>query len=222
MGAVSNHRRQCRAQLPTSLGPLMARSGRLVWIKSVLSAMPLYAMLANGLPPWFRKEITICRRFFWAGKDDDVCGKCMVAWPSVCMPTDLGWLGVINLRLASIMLQARWLWLQQVDTDRAWAELPIKVAPEVIEGFHLHCHRQWQGHEILDRQLGAWTGHPGHGAMPRSSGLLQAQARSDSHVGLAQWFLGEPYHWRSLCPGDRRVSHGLGHGRRRLPIKWRT
>jgi hypothetical protein len=48
----------------------MARSGRLVWIKSVLSAVPIYSMIADGLPPWATKEIdSICRRFLWAVKD---------------------------------------------------------------------------------------------------------------------------------------------------------
>jgi hypothetical protein len=32
-------------------GSLMARSGRLVWIKSVLRAVPIYAMMAENLPP---------------------------------------------------------------------------------------------------------------------------------------------------------------------------
>ena len=67
-------------KLPPSHGSLMARSGRLVWVKSVLRAVPIYAMMAENLPTWARKEIDgICRRFFWAGKDQSVRGKCMVA-----------------------------------------------------------------------------------------------------------------------------------------------
>jgi hypothetical protein len=60
-------------KLPACHGPLMARSGRLVWIKSVLAAVPIYCMLADGLPPWARHEIdNICRRFLWAGKDESI------------------------------------------------------------------------------------------------------------------------------------------------------
>jgi hypothetical protein len=67
-------------KLPACHGPLMARRGRLIWIKSILAAVPIYSMLADGLPPWVRHEIdAICRRFLWAGKDESIRGKCMVA-----------------------------------------------------------------------------------------------------------------------------------------------
>jgi hypothetical protein len=46
-------------------GSLMARSGRLVWIKSVLRVVPIYTMLAENLPSWARRDIdAICRKFF--------------------------------------------------------------------------------------------------------------------------------------------------------------
>ncbi|CAD6228770.1 unnamed protein product [Miscanthus lutarioriparius] len=119
-------------KLPPSHGSLMARSGRLIWVKSVLHAVPIYAMMADNLPPWARKEIdAICRKFFWAGRDTSVHGKCMVAWEAVCKPTKLGNLGVTDLKLASFALQSRWLWLQKTDQDRAWSQLPIKVDPQV-------------------------------------------------------------------------------------------
>lgn len=55
----------------------------------------------------------------------------MVAWPTVCKPTMMGGLGISDLRLAGYALQARWLWLQRTDEDRAWNQLPIKTAPQV-------------------------------------------------------------------------------------------
>jgi hypothetical protein len=51
-------------KVPPCHGTLMARSGRLVWIKSVLRAIPIYDMMAENLPTWARKEIdAICRKF---------------------------------------------------------------------------------------------------------------------------------------------------------------
>lgn len=113
-------------------GALMARSARLVWIKSVLGAMPIYAMMAESLPPWARKELdAICRKFFWAGGDQSIRGKCMVAWSTCCRPTLLGGLGISDLKLAGYALQTWWLWLRQTDQDRAWSELPINIASDV-------------------------------------------------------------------------------------------
>ena len=114
----------------------MTKSGRLVWIKSVLSAIPIYTIIADGLPPWAIQEINgICHRFLWTGKEGSVRGKCAVAWSVICRPTDLGGLGVPDLRLASIALQARWLWLKKTDDTRAWAQLPIAASKEVSAFF---------------------------------------------------------------------------------------
>ena len=98
----------------------------------MLRAVPIYAMLAENLPIWARKEIdAICRKFFWAGSDQSIRGKCMVAWPEVCRPTQLGGLGISDLKLTSYALQTKWLWLQQTDQDRAWSQLPIQTTPQV-------------------------------------------------------------------------------------------
>jgi hypothetical protein len=119
-------------RLPAFHGPLMAWSGRLVWIKSVLAAIPIYTMLVDGLPPWARKEIdAICRRFLWTGKEESIRGKCMVAWATVCQPKDLGGLGVPDLHLTGIAQQTRWLSLCHTDEQRAWSELPISVPSDV-------------------------------------------------------------------------------------------
>jgi hypothetical protein len=40
------------ARLPAWRGSMMSRGGRLVWIKSVMTAVPIYAMMANGIPTW--------------------------------------------------------------------------------------------------------------------------------------------------------------------------
>ncbi|WVZ55317.1 hypothetical protein U9M48_005990, partial [Paspalum notatum var. saurae] len=123
-------------RLPACHGPLMARSGRLVWVKSVLMAMPIFAMMGNSLPIWAKEEIdAMCRRFLWAGGDQSVKGRCLVSWPVIARPKPLGGLGIPDLKLFSIALQARWLWLQRTDEERVWAGLPVRVAAEVRQLF---------------------------------------------------------------------------------------
>jgi hypothetical protein len=114
----------------------MARSGRLVWTKSVLQVIPIYTMMADSLPPWARKEIdAICKKFLWVGKDAAVRGKCMVAGDTCCRSTELGGLGIPNLKLQGYALQTKWLWLQKTDNSRAWSQLPLRAEPEVLAFF---------------------------------------------------------------------------------------
>jgi hypothetical protein len=103
---------QVAGKLPPCQENLMARSGRLIWIKSVLRSVPVYAMMAENLPDWARREIdSICRKFLWAGGEHSVRGKCMVAWNACCRPMRLGGLGISDIKLTTIALQTRWLWL---------------------------------------------------------------------------------------------------------------
>lgn len=119
-------------KMPTCHGSLMARSGRLIWIKSVLWDVPIYSMMADSLPPWVRKEIdSICRRFLWVGKDASVRGKCLVVWAIACRPMELGGLGITDLKLVGYALQTRWLWLRKTYNTRTWSELLINTDREV-------------------------------------------------------------------------------------------
>jgi hypothetical protein len=125
-------------RLPPCHGPLMVKSGRLVWIKSVLAAVPIYTTIADGLPPWAREEIdSICRRFLWMGIEGFVRRKCMVVWPTVCRPTDLGGLGIPDLHLTSTALQTRWLWLRHTDDTHAWSGLSLSSSKEVRAFFDM-------------------------------------------------------------------------------------
>jgi hypothetical protein len=93
-------------------------------------------MIADGLQPWAWQEIdSICRKFLWAGKDGSVRGKCMVAWQTCTQPKEIGGLGITDLRLAGTAFEAKWLWLQKTDQDRAWSELPLRTSPEAAAFF---------------------------------------------------------------------------------------
>ncbi|XP_066311151.1 uncharacterized protein [Miscanthus floridulus] len=94
-------------RLPTCHGPLMARSGRLVWIKSVLAGPYLHH--DSGRPAALGKKGNRCN---------------MQALPldrerRIHPRKDLGGLGVPDLYFTEIALQARWLWLRHTDEQRA-------------------------------------------------------------------------------------------------------
>lgn len=54
----------------------------------------------------------------------------MVAWKTCTRPKDIGGLGISDLKLVTTAFEAKWLWLQKTDRDRAWAELPLKLTDE--------------------------------------------------------------------------------------------
>lgn len=59
----------------------------------------------------------------------------MVSWPMFCKPKDLGGLDVSDLKLTRLALPTKWLWLQKVENERMWSQLPIKTALEVLAFF---------------------------------------------------------------------------------------
>jgi hypothetical protein len=77
----------------------------------------------------------ILRGFLWKGWKDAHGGHCLVAWDRVCIPKELGGLGILNLRRMNIALRARWLWLSRVEASWPWKEFDIRVPALVTEVF---------------------------------------------------------------------------------------
>ena len=85
----------------------------------------LYADLPfNYLPlaVWARKQIDKIRRsFLWKGDDNVNGGHCMVNWPTVSKPKDMGGLGVTDLDKFGRALRVRWLWQEWSDDHKPWS-----------------------------------------------------------------------------------------------------
>ena len=86
----------------------MNMAGRVTWVHFVLSAIPIYVLIAINVPQWFIKAIDKLRRAFtWKGRQQVNGGSCLVASEQVQRPLDLGGLGVLNLELMGWSLQIR-------------------------------------------------------------------------------------------------------------------
>jgi hypothetical protein len=102
--------------LPGWKAYLMNRAGRLVMVKVVLTAVPIYHLITLDLPKWFFKAIDKRRHgFLWKGHDKVNGCNCLVAWEKVQRPVEYGGLGIHHLELLGSALQIRWLWAQKTN-----------------------------------------------------------------------------------------------------------
>ncbi|KAJ1283536.1 hypothetical protein BS78_03G135900 [Paspalum vaginatum] len=116
----------------------MTKAGRLVQVKVVLTSMPIYQMNALEFPPWTVRAVDKLRRgLLWKGRKAVNGGHCPVAWPSVCLPRDLGGLGIHNLTTLGWALRMRWLWLCKTQPDKPWAMFPVAVHGNVLALFDI-------------------------------------------------------------------------------------
>lgn len=113
--------------LPSWKADLMTRQGRAVHVQHVMVATIMYHAMALDLPHWAIKALDkICRGYLWQGRKDAQGGHCLIAWPKVTRPKELGGLGISDLHKLNIALRVRWLWLKKVAADKAWASLPLQ------------------------------------------------------------------------------------------------
>jgi hypothetical protein len=125
-------------RLPGWKASLLNMAGRTVLVRFVLTAIPIYLLVAIKVPKWFIRAIDKIRRgFLWKGRKDANGGSCLVAWEKVMRPIDLGGLGIHNLEILGWALQMRWLWIEKTKPDRPWAGLEIPVYSNTTAMFAL-------------------------------------------------------------------------------------
>ncbi|WVZ79231.1 hypothetical protein U9M48_026835 [Paspalum notatum var. saurae] len=85
-------------RLPGWKAAMLHPAGRVTLVRSVLSAIPIYQLMALELPKWVIKAINKLRRaFLWKGRKAINGGHWLVAWDRVQRPLDLGGLGILDL-----------------------------------------------------------------------------------------------------------------------------
>ena len=120
-------------KLPDWKATLMNTAGRITMVRFVLSAIPIYLLIAINVPKWFIKAIDKFRRgFLWKGREQANGGCCLVSWEKVMRPLDLGGLGIPNLEVMAWALQARWHWQKKTQADRPWNNLELPSHPNAL------------------------------------------------------------------------------------------
>ena len=97
--------------------------------------MPTYHLTVFSLAAWARKQIDKIRRsFLWKGEENVNGGHCLINWPTVSKPKELGGLRVPDLGKFGRALRLRWLWQDWVDPSKPWAgsEVPCKTTNRLL------------------------------------------------------------------------------------------
>ncbi|GMI78245.1 hypothetical protein HRI_001493800 [Hibiscus trionum] len=104
-------------------GKNLSYSGKLVLVKSVLSALPSYYMSLFKVPCIvIRKLNSILANFLWGTSES---GKKIhwMNWESVCRPLELGGLGIRNLHFQNRALLCKWFWNFANNKDSEWRKV---------------------------------------------------------------------------------------------------
>jgi hypothetical protein len=84
--------------------------------------MLAHAMGADILPADVVEAIDKrCRAFSWTGDETFNGGNCKVAWEDVCIPEDLGGLGILSIESQNTALLTKFLTKLHSDTSVPWA-----------------------------------------------------------------------------------------------------
>jgi hypothetical protein len=106
---------------------LMSRAGRVGQVQFVLIATIIYHAMALDFPTWALKAINkICQNYLWRGRKEALGGHCLITWPKVTRPKELGVLGIPDLKNLNGALRLRWLWLRKTEPNKPWASFPFQ------------------------------------------------------------------------------------------------
>jgi hypothetical protein len=139
---------------------LLTKAGRRVQVQFVLTGMLIYLFMSVEFPAWAIKVIDKIRHGFLSrGHKDALGGHCLIAWPKVCRPKELGGLGISDLKTLGWSLKMCWVWLQKTEPDRPWADFNINI-PEQIKAFFsaaVYSEVGWSYYSVLDWLLATWS-----------------------------------------------------------------
>jgi len=114
----------------------LSRAGRLVLVKSVLEAIPVYWMSLSWIPKGVIEAYRrLCFKFLWSGKKDSQVTP-WVKWEILARPKDRGGWGLKNIFLFSKALAAKVGW-RLLSSSSLWQKVVVEkyIAPDSLEAW---------------------------------------------------------------------------------------
>jgi hypothetical protein len=104
---------------------MMAYSGRVTVINSLLTSIAMFAMSSLQIPPKTLEHIEKLRHHCLWNKKTEEAEKCssLIAWHRVCRPKKRGGVGVLNLKLQNEALLMKFLHKLYNKEDTPWVTL---------------------------------------------------------------------------------------------------
>ncbi|KAJ1693493.1 hypothetical protein LUZ63_010191 [Rhynchospora breviuscula] len=112
-----------KAKLSGWKSSMLSHAGRLILIKSVLMSVPVYFMSIEVLPKGLIKQMdSLIAKFFW-GKSDQTRYMSFVSWAKICKDTNMGGLGVRQLKLFGDALFMKLIWDMMSNGNKMWVQV---------------------------------------------------------------------------------------------------
>lgn len=103
---------------------MMAYSGRITVINSLITSIAMFAMCSLQIPPKILEHVEKIRRHcLWNKKTDELKCNSLVAWDKVCTQKNKGGLGVLNLKIQNQGLLLKFLHKFYNKDDTPWHSL---------------------------------------------------------------------------------------------------
>ena len=120
----------------------LSNGGRLTLLKSTLSSLPTYFLFLFTIPKAVATKLERIQRNFLWGSSVECFKYPLVGWKKVCLPREMGGLGIRKLVPFNQALLGKWLWRCSHETSHLWHRV---IAMKYGEGKGGWCTRACSG-----------------------------------------------------------------------------